>query len=434
MSSAMQTHAPRRPHGVTAATHATFWIAALAVVAFGIWAQFSTLDIVAGAAGEVIPSSQVKTVQHLEGGIVRDIKVLEGQTVKAGQPLVVLEPTVSGAEVAELQIRLRALETDIAQFEALAAGADQPAFSDMLLAEHPQLAEQARDRFRTRLAKHNNDIAKQEQTIAQRRQQIAEIAGRIEGGEKGLALVDEQISMSEVLLKKSLINRFKHLDLLKEGRALRNQVEGDRSQLGRAKTALAEAEAELDRIRATFADEVQRSLEEARLNFREISERVRKFEDSLERTVVRSPVDGVVKTLNVVTVGGVLKPGESVADIVPIGDKLIVEAKLKTQDIGYVARGQRAVIKLASSDAVRFGQLDGTVTEVSPDTLISDEGVPYYRVRIELPRDYFEKGGERYALFPGMQVVTSILTGERTVMDYILDPLRYRMSNAFQER
>jgi adhesin transport system membrane fusion protein len=433
MSDGMETRAGR-PGGVSMTTHSTFWISALAVVAFGVWSAVSTLDIVANAAGEVIPSSQVKTVQHLEGGIVREIAVLEGQKVETGQPLVVLEPTVSGAEVAELRIRLRALETDIAQFEALAAGADAPTFSDTLVAEHPTLAQQAGDRFRTRRSKHENDVAKQEQTIEQRRQQIAEISQRITGSEKSLALVDEQISMSEQLLAKNLVNRFRHLDLLKEGRTLKSQVESDRAQLLRARSAFDEAEAELGRIRATFADEVQQSLEEARLGFRELSERVRKFEDSLERTVVRSPVDGVVKTLNVVTVGGVLKPGENVADIVPLGDKLIVEAKLKTQDIGYVAVGQPAVIKLASSDAVRFGQLDGTVAEVSPDTLINDDGVPFYRVRIELPRAFFEKSGERYALFPGMQVAASILTGERTVMNYILDPLLHRMGGAFQER
>jgi len=150
--------------------------------------------------------------------------------------------------------------------------------------------------------------------------------------------------------------------------------------------------------------------------------------------VVRSPVQGIVKTLHVVTIGGVLGPGDKVAEVVPIDDRLIVEAKLKTQDIGYVAVGQQAVVRLASSDAVRFGKLAGAVAEVSPDTLIDDDGRPFYRVRIELPQDHFEKGGQRYALFPGMQVSASIMTGERTVMDYILDPLLYRMSNAFQER
>ena len=221
---------------------------------------------------------------------------------------------------------------------------------------------------------------------------------------------------------------------MREGSTLRTQVQNDRSQLSRAETALAEAQAELAQIRSAFADDVQKSLEETRLRYRELTERVRKFEDSLERTVVRSPVQGIVKTLHVVTIGGVLGPGDKVAEVVPIDDRLIVETKLKTQDIGYVAVGQQAVVRLASSDAVRFGKLAGAVAEVSPDTLIDDDGRPFYRVRIELPQDHFEKGGQRYALFPGMQVSASIMTGERTVMDYILDPLLYRMSNAFQER
>ena len=149
-----------------------FWVSALAVVAFALWVHFSTLDIVSQAAGEVIPSSQVKTVQHLEGGIVREIKVVEGQKVSAGQTLVVLEPTVSGAEVAELRVRLTSLETDIAQLDALARGAETPSFTESLLADHPELAQQARARFDTRLRKHMNDLARQEQTIEQRRQQI----------------------------------------------------------------------------------------------------------------------------------------------------------------------------------------------------------------------------------------------------------------------
>ena len=419
---------------ISLATHATFWVSALSVLVFALWAWFSTLDIVSHAGGEVIPSSQVKTVQHLEGGIVREIKVVEGQKIDADQPLVVMEPTVSGAEVAELRVRQTQFETDIAQFEALAAGADAPTFADSLIAAHPDLVRQAQTRFETRLEKHRNAVRKQEQAVIQRGQEIAEITQRIVGGGKSLELVEEQIRMSEELLRKNLVNRFRHLDLLKEGRELQGAVDTDRAGLARAKSALSEAQAELASIQSTFADEVQRTLGEARLGHRELQQRLRKFEDSLDRTVVRSPVKGVVKSLHVVTVGGVLKPGEPVAEIVPLGDTLIVEAKLPTQDIGYVAVGQKAGIKLASSDAVRFGVLIGAVTEVSPDTLINADGVPFYRVRITLGQDYFENGKLRYALFPGMQVAVSIQTGTRTVMQYILDPLLYRMGNAFQER
>jgi len=152
--------------GVSKSTHATFWISALAVVAFAIWASFSTLDIVANTAGEVIPSSQIKTVQHLEGGIVREIKVEEGQKVDADQPLVILEPTVSGADVGELRVRLTALETDIAQLEALAAGNDAPTFPEDLLSRYPDLAAEANDRFKTRCQKHLDTVTRQEQTTS----------------------------------------------------------------------------------------------------------------------------------------------------------------------------------------------------------------------------------------------------------------------------
>lgn len=424
----------RETEDVTLRQHAIFWVSALMIVGFSIWASISTLDIVSVAEGEVIPSSQVKTVQHLEGGIVREIKVAEGQEIKAGQPLVILEPTVSSADVAELRVRLRSLETDIAQFEALATGATQPTFSADLKENFPTLVEQAIRRFETRRDRHRDEVLKQEQAVLQSQQGITEITKRIAGGRESLALVSQQVEMSDELLRQNLANRFRHLDLLKEARQLRNAIDADMAALARAKTSLSQAEAELASIKSRFADQIQQSLEEARLQSRELNQRIKKFEDSLDRTVVRSPVDGIVKTLSVATVGGVVKSGDTIAEIVPVGDTLIIEAKLPTKDIGYVAVGQPATVRLTSSDAIRFGNLSGEVVDVSPDTLVTPEGVPFYRVRVELESNVFENGSLRYELFPGMQVVTSIQTGERTVLAYILDPLRNSMSSAFQER
>lgn len=424
----------RNAEDITPRQHAIFWVSALMIVGFSIWASVSTLDIVSVAEGEVIPSSQVKTVQHLEGGIVRDIKVTEGQEVKAQQPLVVLEPTVSSADVAELRVRLRSLETDIAQFEALATGAEQPAYSAELTNNFPNLVEQATRRFETRRDRHRDEVIKQEQAILQSQQGIIEIEKRIAGGKESLALVAQQVEMSDELLRQNLANRFRHLDLLKEARQLRNAIDADQAALERARTSLNQARAELASIKSTFADQVQQALEEARLRSRELNQRIIKFEDSLNRTVVRSPVDGIVKTLSIATVGGVVRSGDTIAEIVPVDDTLIIEAKLPTQDIGYVAVGQPATVRLTSSDAIRFGNLTGNVVDVSPDTLVTPEGVPFYRVRVELESNVFKNGALRYELFPGMQVVTSIQTGERTVLAYILDPLRTSMSDAFQER
>jgi adhesin transport system membrane fusion protein len=420
--------------GVSATDHAVFWISALMIVAFAVWATFSTLDVVSIAEGEVIPSSQVKTVQHLEGGIVQAIAVEEGQEVVAGQTLMELEPTVSGADVAELRVRLTALEVEIAQLSALADGRETPSFSDALRAQNPDIVRQAERRFEARRARHRDAVAAKRNAVRQAGEAITEVETRISGNRESLRLVSEQVAMSQQLLDQGLVNKFRHLDLLKEQRDLRNAIETDRAGLARAEAALETARSELAGLQSTFTDDTRRALDDARLRSRELTQRIRKFEDSLQRTVVRSPVDGIVKTLHVVTVGGVVGPGEPVADIVPVGDTLIVEAKLPTEDIGYIAVGQAASVKLASADAIRYGALTGAVESVSPDTLVSENGRPYYRVRISLPSNVFEKGALSYELFPGMQVVAGIQTGERSVLGYIFDPLRTSMSGAFQER
>ena len=426
---------PSRPSERTSkSAHMTFLLCGAMVVSFSIWASVSTLDIVSMATGEVIPSTQVKTIQHLEGGIIREIHVREGETVTQGQLLMKLEPTASDADVAELQVRLRSHSVDQARLEALTTGAVRPVFPSGLMESHPELVRQARTRFNVRRRRHAGEVLRQKQAVAQRKQEITEINTRIRGSQANFKLVNEQIRISDELMKDSLTNRFQHLDLLKESRKLRGSIETDRASLQRAKLALGEAAAELENIKNAFDEENQTALHETRLNRAELAARVKKFEASLKRTNVHSPMAGVIKTLHVFTVGGVLRPGDPIADIVPAGDRLIIEAKLPTQDIGYVAPGQLAVIKLASADAMRFGGLDGNVVNVSPDTLLSPEGQPFYKVRIETNKSYFESGKLKYKLFPGMQVMASIHTGQRTVLQYVIDPIRYSMGSAIQER
>jgi adhesin transport system membrane fusion protein len=419
---------------VSKATHGTFFLCVVMVVTFIVWASYSTIDIVSMATGEVTPSTQVKTIQHLEGGIILEILVSEGSRVEAAQPIIVLEPTVSSADVAELQVRLNSLLGDIAQLQALEQGAKKPDFPDEFATNHPDLAAQATRRFTTRLARHLDEIKRQEGTIIQRQMESREISTRIVGARKNLSLVKEQISISDDLMKENLTNRFRHLDLLKEGAKLKNSIETDKASLNRARASMDEAKTVLNNISSTFEDEIQKSLEETRLSYGELNQRVKKFEDSLKRTTVLSPVAGVIKTLHVVTVGGVLRSGDPIVDIVPGDDRLIIESQLPTQDIGHVAIDQKVTVKLASADAMRYGSLLGRVVGISPDTLVTPEGMPFYKVRIEVERPYFEQGSNLHYLYPGMQLMTNIQTGERTILNYILDPILYRMSGAFQER
>ncbi len=231
-----------------------------------------------------------------------------------------------------------------------------------------------------------------------------------------------------------LSNRMTHLNLLREEADLKGRRDEDRAFLPRAKAALNGATAQLTAIREGFREEAGKELSDARRTERELSERLRKFEDSLRRTVLRAPVAGIVKTLYIVTQGGVIQPGATVIDIVPGDDRLVVEARLPPQDIGYIRIGQQAQLQLASAEAARYGTILGTVDAVSPDTIISQEGQAFYKIRITPAQDYFHHNDLEYRLYPGMQIQSSILTGTRTVMDYLLEPYLGSASLALRER
>jgi len=402
------------------ATHMFLWLCVSICVVFLVWATVGVLDVVSVAMGEVIPSSQVKTVQHLEGGIVREIMVREGETVKKGQPLIALESTASGADLGELKVRTTSLKIEIARLEAEVARKDTPDFPADLVEKYPDIIREAKVLFEQGKKRRRSHLDT-------RREQMREIKARLDNSKNGLKLLQEQIGISEELLKEKLTNRYVHLDLLKEASRLKSQIAEDSAGLKEAEASLENAESILD-------EDALKKMEESRISLDELTQRLQKFADSLERTVLRSPVDGVVKILYTATVGGVVKPGLGVVDIVPGGDRLVIEARLPTQDVGYVKAGQPAMVKLASSDAMRFGGLDGVVVTVSPDTLTTEEGEPYYRVRIETEKSKFQRGEQEYRLFPGMQVMASIRTGTRTIMEYLLDPFLRSAGEAMRER
>jgi adhesin transport system membrane fusion protein len=420
--------------GVSIATYILFAASVTTCMAFFFWAYTFTIDIVSIANGDVIPSSQVKSVQHLEGGIVLEIFVKEGELVKDGQQLIVLERTKSGADVGELKVRLLSLRAEIIRLEAEIVGAETIIFPEDMRYEHPEIMRQTIERFTASRNAYDSRRNTQRETITQRQQEINEINSGIENQSRTIKLLDEQVAISMDLLAKDLTNRYRHLDLLKEQSELRGRLAGDRVSVKRANAALEEANLQLGGIMTSYRDDIAKELSIARTSFDELSQRQYKFEDNLARTVLRAPVNGVIKTLYFNTVGGVLSPGDVVADIVPVGDELIIEARLPTQDIGYVSTGQPAVIRLASADAVRYGKLDGVVTNVSPDTIVSQEGAPFYKVRIETKSDHFRRGSLHYQLFPGMQVIASIQTGERTVLEYLSDPFLSSIGDALGER
>jgi ATP-binding cassette subfamily C protein LapB len=400
---------------------------------FLAWSFLGRLEIVSVATGVVAPSSQLKKVQHLEGGIVKRILVREGDIVKAGQPLVELEETRTGADVRESGVRIDALRANVARLEA-EAGNREPAFPEGMDGTNPQLVAEVRSLYAARRSKLGAQIGMQNEVISRRQQEVNEIQARMAGNRQAAKLLNEKIAISEDLLKELITSRFDHISLLREREALQSKFKEDEAAISAAHSSMREARANITAIQSTYLEDVRSQLDMIRRELNENTERSGKFKDSLDRAVVKAPVDGIVKVLYVATVGGVLKAGEPVADIVPANDAMVVEARLPTRDIGYVRSGQPVHIKLASSDLVRFGVITGKVVNVSPDTIADRDGNPYYKVRIETERSYFEQGIQRYQLYPGMQVTASILTGQRRVIDYAIDPFIGNFSEALRER
>lgn len=410
-----------------------------AVLSF-LWMAFSRLDVVSSAIGEVTPSSSIQSVQHLEGGIVQEILIQAGDLVKKGDNLIILESTASGSSVTELASRLASLESDILRLEAEALSQRNkrrdPRYTKELIRDFPETVKQSFELFKARQIRHFNEMRSYEDKIRQREQDVREVKARLKNLAQRMRISEEQVAISEDLLKDQLTNRYNHLELLREVSVIQSSIEEDEAGLERAKAQLDEMRTLMEGVRAAYLEDVNAQLDDSRSQLAEAQERMRKLMDSLERTNLTSPVDGVIKEVFVKTAGGVVKPGETVIDIVPEGDQLIIEANLPIQDIGYVDLGQLATIRLNSADSSRFDAIDGEVIFIAGDTSQDDDdGLYYYKVHIKTEQSAF-KGREEddYELHPGMQVVANVVIGRRSTLQYVLSPFLESSYTSMMER
>ena len=421
-----------------------FLLAGLGLLALLVlWATLAPVDVVSNAQGEVVPASRLKAIQHLEGGIVSEILVEEGAVVKKGQPLIRLDPVRAQADARELDQRLAGLRFDVLRLTAELDGKPALDIPAEMERTSPDLAAQAREVFATRHKRAAHDVATQQSLVAQRAGDVNELRGRIANNRKSLDIVSSEVQISANMLHSDLTSRMAHLELLRQEQSLRTLIDGDQSALPRAEAALAEATERLGSLVESQKEQARKDLADARQQVDELEQRAPKLASIEERTVLRAPVDGIVKTLAVATEGGVIQPGQTVAEIVPVEDRLVIEAQLPVQDISYVRAGQPVRVTLASPEATLFGHLDGKVIRVSPDAVVSNQnqgagagGSPrsFYRVRIETRQNHFSAGGWDYLLYPGMQVLCSIRIGSRSVAEYLLSPWFRSLRLAFQER
>ena len=372
------------------------------------WSFIFQVDIVSNAEGQIIPVGEVKTIQHLEGGIIETILVKESEIVEKDQPLVVLAATASEVDVEELQVRVDSQIIKSIRLEAEINNFDVPIFPTQLRNEREKIVNKSMELY---LSRKNNFEGN-----------IKEIDAQIDKSQIDVDILIRQAGMSETLMEEGVTSEFAHLNILKE--------------LNTAKGSLEALIEKRENFKNAFVEDAQNELQLAQRELSQSEETMKKLEDNLSRTTIVAPVDGVVKNLFFVTEGGVIKPGGAILDIVPTKDSLIVEAKLPNSDIGFVKPGQSAVIKLSSSDSVNFGQINGTVFQISPDTEEdeNDKRIVFYKILIETEQSYFQSKDKIYQLVPGVKVLASIHIGERTVANYLLSPFIGSMGQSFQER
>lgn len=405
------------------------------VAVFLLWAFFAKLEEVAVAHGEVVPQEQIQTIQHLEGGIVEKIFVMEGDSVKKGQSLVQLNLTPFMANREELLIQLEALQLKRARLMAEAAGENALSFDDTFKDFRDELKQAEQQTFRSRQDKLANDLAQLRDQKSQRELDRKQLQTERDSIVSNLSVLREKYRISKDLVKDQLTSKLEHLQLSGELKELEGRLQVINVSIPRAESALEEAVNKLRGAELNFQNEAQQELNDVEQAIARTKEALNRAEDQVDRTTISSPIDGVVKSLKNHTLGGVIQPGATVMEIVPQSENLIIEAQLDPNDIGFVSTGQDVLVKVNTYDYARYGGMKGTVQSISADSLTNEQtGMPYFLVKILTDQNYLGTDENNFPITSGMQVMVDIKTGEKSVMEYLLKPVIMLKHESFRER
>ena len=409
----------------------TMMMISVTVIAFSVWAGFTNINEVARTPGEIIPDGYQQVVQHLEGGIVSKINVKEGDSVKSGQILLELD---GGGVYEDLKRAKNRKATLLMQEERLRAFLEKraPNFADIEGANPALLADQT-NFFQTM---ENNNVEERkviQEQITQKRRMIQTLHAELTTAQKNLGISTQLYERREQLHAKGFLSETKYLESQQALNSIRGDIAQIQNRLSVIAAELNEYNNRLSSLSYSQNDRVSERLDAIIADKAQNDEMLQKMEGKYKRLSVRAPVDGAVKGLAVNTIGAVVSPGETLMEIVPAGDDLVVQVKIPPQNIAHLRIGQPVKVKLSSYDFSRYGLVNGTLENISATTFSGEGGERYYQGRIKLEHNYVGKNKEN-SIVPGMTVMAEIITGEKTILQYLLKPIHNSLKTAFSER
>jgi len=406
------------------------WPIMIFTVVFLVWASLSEVDESVHGQGNVVPSGQTKIIQHLEGGIIQEIYIKEGEVVKKDQSLFKLSQAFFLSDKQEKEIELSSLYAEEARLQAEIDEKESVTFDKSYKDEIPHIIKNELSVFEVNRRSFNEELSILKEGVSKKEFEIIEMTNKLFNLETELKIAKENVSIQEILVKKGASSRQMYLQELATKQNFITQSESLKNSIPIVKNELEEAQKKYENFKSKEHAKQLKELREIRISITKLLKRSQANRDREVRKTITSPVNGTVKEMYFHTIGGIVKPGDPVVEITPIGKSLIIVGQIKTSDRARVWIGQTVSVSISAFDFSRYGALDGTLIAISPDSFVDNKGVSYYEVKIKTGKASFS---ETELVLPGMSADINILTGKKTIMEYILKPLKDIKKNALRE-
>lgn len=397
-----------------------------------LWSVVAHVDRVVTASGKVVPFDKVKVIQHLEGGIVKNLLVRENQEVKAGQPLVELDLATAGVNGAEMSARMAGFKLAQVRLEAEASG-QEPRWPAALVKQFPAVYEAERSTHLARRAEHVNTLSAIDGQITQGRQRVAELRARLASLEASLRIAQQELTLSENLVKDKLVSQLEHFQRKSAVERLTGDIESTRQAIPGAQAGVDEASARRREEESKYRRRATDERSELERKMASLNEELNRAQDQENRSVIRAPIDGVVKNVRYQSAGNVVKAGEPIMEVVPLKDQLVVEVRLSPADRGYVMLDQNALVKISAYDFYKYGGLEGKVTGIAADTDLGRNEEQFYRVVISTTKSHLGRSEGVMPITPGMTGEVDIKVSTQSVLWALLRPVLKIKHEAFRE-